>query len=100
MGTDGPTSGWNPHVEMADMVAAGMTAAQVIVAATRTSAEILQLADLGTIAVGKSADFVVLDANPLDDITNTRSISRVYLRGAEVDRAKLKARWTGGGSAN
>jgi len=42
----------------------------------------------------------VLDANPLDDITNTRKISRVYLRGKEVDRAKLKARWTGGGPPN
>ena len=46
-------------------------------------------------AAGKSADFVVLDANPLDDITNTRRIARVYLRGAAVDRAALKARWTG-----
>src|SRR5213079_789018 len=49
MGTDGPSAGWNPHVEMADMVAAGMTPAQVIVAATRTSAEILQRPDLGTV---------------------------------------------------
>jgi len=95
MGTDGPSSGWNPHVEMADMVAAGMTPAQVIVAATRTSADILRLSDLGTVATGKSADFVVLDANPLDDITNTRRIARVYLRGAAVDRAALKAGWTG-----
>ena len=95
MGTDGATSGWNPHVEMADMVAAGMTAAQVIVAATQTSAEILQLTDLGTIAVGKSADFVVLDANPLDDITNTRRIAQVYLRGTAVDRAALRANWAG-----
>jgi imidazolonepropionase-like amidohydrolase len=93
MGTDGPSSGWNPHVELADMVAAGMTPAQVIVAATRTSAEIVGLSDLGTVAPGKSADFVVLEANPLDDITNTRRIADVYLRGAAVDRAALRARW-------
>jgi len=98
MGTDGPSSGWNPHVEMADMVAAGMTAAQVVVAATRTSAGILRLSDLGTVAAGKSADFIVLDANPLDDITNTRRINRVYMRGTQVDRAAMKAGWTGGGS--
>ena len=44
-------------------------------------------------AEGKSADFVVLDANPLDDIRNTRKISRVYLRGDEIDRTAMRARW-------
>ncbi len=94
-GTDaGVSVGWNGQAELADMVAAGMSPAQVLIAATTTSAAILQLDQLGTLAVGKSADFVVLDANPLDDITNTRRISRVYLRGQEVDRGALRARWT------
>ena len=60
------------------MVIAGMTPMQVIVAATRNSAEFLRMADAGTLQAGKSADFIVLDANPLDDITNTRRISSVY----------------------
>jgi len=97
-GTDagiGAPYGWSAHAELADMVAAGMTPAQVIVAATRTSAEILRLEQLGTIAAGKSADFVVLDANPLDDIMNTRRIAQVYLRGRQIDRASLSRNWTG-----
>ena len=65
-----------------------MTPMQVIVAATRNSAEFLRLADTGTLQAGKSADFIVLDANPLDDITNTRRISTVILRGAAVDRTQ------------
>jgi len=96
-GTDagiGAPYGWSAHAEMADMVAAGMTPAQVIVAATRTSAEALRLESLGTIASGKSADFIVLDANPLDDILNTRRITRVYLRGRQVDRDALRRDWT------
>jgi imidazolonepropionase-like amidohydrolase len=95
LGSDGPIP-WAAHEEMADMAQCGMTPAQVIVAATRNAADLMKLTDAGTIAARKSADFVVLDANPLDDITNTRKISSVYLRGSQVDRAGLRARWTGG----
>jgi imidazolonepropionase-like amidohydrolase len=65
-----------------------MTPMQVIVAATRNSAEFLRISDAGTLEAGKSADFIVLDANPLDDITNTRRISAVVLRGEAVDRTQ------------
>jgi imidazolonepropionase-like amidohydrolase len=87
LGTDGNRP-WGPHEEMHDMVIAGMTPMQVIVASTRNSAEFLRLADTGTLQPGKSADFIVLDANPLDDITNTRRISAVFLRGQPVDRTQ------------
>lgn len=45
------------------------------------------------IAPGKSADFVVLGANPLDDITNTRKIAGVYLRGQEIPRPAMRSKW-------
>src|SRR5688572_1546416 len=86
LGTDGNVP-WGPHLEMADMVAAGMTPAQVIVAATSRAAEFMRLTDAGTVAPGKSASFIVLEANPLDDITNTRRIRDVYLRGERIDRS-------------
>src|SRR5262249_53190758 len=56
------------HVELELLVKAGLTPAQAIAAGTRTSAEILRLTDLGTLAPGKSADFLVLDGNPLERI--------------------------------
>jgi imidazolonepropionase-like amidohydrolase len=79
------------HTELENLVMAGIPPAQALVAGTRNAAEILGLTDLGAVAVGKSADFVVLDANPLDDITNTRRIAQVYLRGHRIDRESLRA---------
>jgi imidazolonepropionase-like amidohydrolase len=93
LGSDGPIP-WRAHEQMADMAGCGMTPAEVIVASTRNAAALVGITDTGTVAARKTADFLVLDANPLDDITNTRRINAVYLRGAQVDRAGLRARWT------
>jgi imidazolonepropionase-like amidohydrolase len=73
-------------------VAMGMTPAETIVAATRDSAEIAKV-NSGLIAVGRNADFIVLDANPLEQIGNSRRINKVYLRGEEVPRAAMAAKW-------
>lgn len=93
-GTDGSTP-WAVHLEMEDMVRAGLSPAAVIMAATGTSAKLLQMDDVGTLAAGKSADFIVLEADPLEDITNTRRIDAVYLRGTAVDRERLEAMFRG-----
>jgi imidazolonepropionase-like amidohydrolase len=87
LGTDGNRA-WGPHEEMQDMVLAGMTPMEVIVAATRNGAEFLRMADAGTLEPGKSADFIVLDDNPLIDIANTRKIRSVVLRGVTLDRTQ------------
>ena len=94
LGTDGG-DGWSPHTEMEDMVRAGMPPADVLVAATRNSAALLELDDLGTLEAGKSADFIVLEANPIEDITNTRQILDVYLRGVAIERRALSDAWLG-----
>jgi len=91
LGTDtgvhpGHTFGSGEHVELARWVQLGLTPAQAIVAATQRPAELMGLRDLGTLAAGKRASFIVLDANPLDDIHNTRRISAVYLDGAKFNR--------------
>jgi imidazolonepropionase-like amidohydrolase len=84
--------GWMGQLEFENWVYMGLTPAEAIVAATRDSAQAAGL-NTGVVAGGKSADFVVLNANPLVDIRNSRKIDKVYLRGQEVNRAALKARW-------
>jgi len=86
--------GYTGHRELEIFVRLGMTPAQAIVAATSRPAARLGLDDMGTLAPGKRASFVVLDANPLESIRNTRSISAVWLDGEEVDRAALRQRVT------
>ncbi|HXP84754.1 MAG TPA: amidohydrolase family protein [Bryobacteraceae bacterium] len=84
---------YTTHRELQLMVEAGMTPVQALTAATVTSGAFLRLPRHGTLDAGSSADFIVLDANPLDDIANTKKISKVYLRGQEVDRAALRQAW-------
>jgi len=84
--------GWMGQLEMENWVWMGLTSSEAIVAATRDSADMAHL-NTGMVAAGKSADFIVLDANPLDNIANTRRINKVYLRGQEVDRAAMRAKW-------
>jgi imidazolonepropionase-like amidohydrolase len=91
--TGGGYFGLASLVELELLVKAGLSASSAIVAATRTSASVLGLDALGTIAPGKSASFVVLDANPLDDIASARKIAAVYLNGVMVDREALRAKW-------
>jgi imidazolonepropionase-like amidohydrolase len=84
--------GYFNHLDLESQVAMGLTPMEVIVGATRDGAAIGKF-NSGLVAAGKQADFIVLDANPLDNIANTRRISKVYLRGVEVPRAQYAARW-------
>ena len=86
--------GMSEQHELESMANAGMTPMQVIVAATSRPADYLQLKRMGTLAAGKDASFLVLDANPLENIVNTQRISRIYIKGAEVDRASLRSSLT------
>lgn len=84
--------GMAEQLELQAMVDAGMTPAQGIVAATSRAAEFLRLAKKGSLRPGFDADFIVLDANPLDDIAHTRRIARMVINGIEIDRAALRTR--------
>jgi hypothetical protein len=83
-GPPGRFPGYFEHWELQLMVDAGLTPAQAIDAATRRAAMFLGAEDLGTLEPTKWADFVVLDANPLTDIRNSRKIRAVYIAGEKV----------------
>lgn len=79
-----------PHMEMEELVAAGLTPLEAIHAATGASARIVGAEqDLGTLEVGKWADLIILDADPTADIRNTRRIRSVVQEGRVLDREAL-----------
>ena len=82
--------GFAEHHEMGMYADLGMRPAQIIPIATSRPAELLWLKDTGSLARGKRADFIVLNANPLENIRNLREIDSVYLAGAKLDRDALR----------
>ena len=84
--------GYFNQLDLESQVAMGLTPMEAIVGATSVGARIAGF-NTGLVAAGRQADFVVLNANPLDSISNTRKIDRVYLRGTEVPRAEFAKRW-------
>jgi len=83
--------GFSLHLELALLVEAGLTSMEALQTATRNPAEFLGMQEsLGTIAKGMIADLVLLDANPLDAITNTQEISAVVVRGRFLPQATLE----------
>jgi imidazolonepropionase-like amidohydrolase len=105
LGTDagissGYTFGSAEYHELGRWVQFGLSPSLAITAATSRSAEVMGLTDTGTLAVGKRADFIVLDANPLDDVRNARRIDSVYYRGAKLDREALLQKWKRLGASN
>jgi len=80
--------GWAEHRELELMVRAGLTPAQALAAAGPGSAAMLGLKDRGTVEQGKKADFLVLEANPLEDIRNTRELVSIWHGGKEIQAAR------------
>jgi imidazolonepropionase-like amidohydrolase len=91
MGTDAGAfanrfQGYFEHLEMVMMAESGLTPAQILRAATSDAARALKVEDIGTLRPGAWADFVVLNLDPLKDISNTRSIASVWIAGNKVKR--------------
>ena len=76
--------GWGEHHELELMVRAGLSPMDAIVAATQKSAALIKAGDRGTLEPGKRADFVVLAADPIADIRNTRQIVSIWHGGREI----------------
>ena len=98
LGTDAGVSakysyGFAEHHEIGMYVRLGLTPAEAIIASTSRPTEVLGIKDTGVLAKGRRADFVVLNANPLENIRNIREIDSVYLYGAKLDREALQAKF-------
>ena len=94
-GTSGVVWGFSLHDEIELLVKAGLTQEESLVSATRLPATWLGIEDkIGTVEVGKYADLILLDANPLDNINNTRKISGVFVNGLWLDRIKIDSMLT------
>jgi imidazolonepropionase-like amidohydrolase len=85
--------GYSLHEEMSLLVAAGLSPLEAITAATRRGAQLLQADSLGMVAPGKVADLVVLNGNPASNISATRNIAMVILRGRVIRPDSLRATW-------
>jgi len=89
-GTSGIVWGFSLHNELELLVKAGLTEEEALISATRLPATWLEIEDkIGTVEVGKFADLVLLDANPLDNISNTRNISGVFVNGKWVNKERI-----------
>lgn len=92
-GTDTPDGfafpGFSLHEELAQLVEAGLTPMEALQAATSNAANYFGLSDAGTITIGKRADLVLLDENPLVDIRNTQKISAVIVNGLYLSKEAL-----------
>ena len=81
--------GFSLHDELGLLVEAGLTPLQSLQTATVNPAQFLGIKDMGTIAPGTKANLVLLDANPVEDIANTKRISAVIMRGTLYRRNQL-----------
>lgn len=88
MGTDsgppGRFQGYFEHMEMEMMQESGMSPLEVLLSATSRAARCMGLEELGRLAPGKAADFILLDENPLEDVRNLRSLRSVYIGGQKI----------------
>lgn len=85
--------GSSEHTEMELLVAAGLTPAEALLAATRNAAQLLGADSIGTLEPGRVADLLILSKNPLADIRNTRAIEQVMLRGTLLRPDSLRSSW-------